>query len=98
MNTVEREGLKEQLRAMAANRGEGIGLDSPERWLIAGLKNAVSFFLHIDRLIPPGSVWYFEGCDILSDRVCFYEANKAPNAVCGGKRSAAKSHFPHNAV
>ena len=82
MDAVEREGLKEQLRAMAAGRGDGIDLDSPERWVIEDLKNSVSFFRHLDRLIPSGSVLYFEGCGILPDVARFYEANRASNVVC----------------
>lgn len=82
MDTIEREGLKEQLRAMAAGRGDGIDLDSKERWLIENLTDSVSFFRHLDRLIPTGSVLYFEGCSILPGVAHFYEANKALNAVC----------------
>ena len=82
MGTTEHDGLVEQLRPMAAGRGDGIDLDSPERWVIAGLKDSVSFFRHLERLIPVGSVLYFEGCDIVPNVVSFYEANKASNTVC----------------
>jgi hypothetical protein len=81
MDMTEREGLKEQLRAMAAGRGDGIDLDSPQRWVITDLKDSVSFFRQLDQLIPASSILYLEGCGIVPEVVCFYEANKAANAV-----------------
>ena len=44
MNATEREGLKEQLRVMAAGRGDGIDLDSVDRWVVEGLRDPVAFF------------------------------------------------------
>lgn len=67
---------------MAAGRGDGIDLDSQDRWMIEGLKDSISFFRHLDKLIPAGSVLYLEGCDILPEVTRFYEANRASNAVC----------------
>ena len=55
MDIAEREGLKEQLLAMAAGRGDGIDLDSVNRWVIAGLKDPASFFQQLHILIPADS-------------------------------------------
>ena len=82
MNDAERDMLKEQLRAMAAGRGDGIDLDSPERWVMEGIKDPVPFFQNLDKLIPGDSILYFEGCDINPEVVRFYEQNKAAGAVC----------------
>ncbi|HRI14244.1 MAG TPA: hypothetical protein PLX89_14715 [Verrucomicrobiota bacterium] len=82
MDSTEREAFKEQLRAMAAGRGDGIDLDSPERWAIEDLKDSVSFFRHLATLIPEGGILYFEGCEILPEVTRFYEANRTANAVC----------------
>jgi hypothetical protein len=82
MDVTGKSGVKEQLRAMAAGRGDGIDLDSPERWMIENLKDSISFFRNLDCLIPHGSVLYFEGCEILPEVAHFYEANKASNPVC----------------
>lgn len=81
MDNIDREGVKEQLRAMIAGRGDGIDLDSPERWIINDLKDSVSFFRQLPHLIPAGSILYFEGCGIHSDLRHFYESNRAPNAI-----------------
>jgi hypothetical protein len=67
---------------LAAGRGDAIDLDSPDGWVIEDLKDAVSFFRHIHRLIPAGSILYLEGCGIHSDVARFYQANRASNAVC----------------
>jgi hypothetical protein len=82
MNNAEREGLKEQLRAMAAGRGDGIDLDSTDRWVIEGLKDPVSFFKQLNLLIPADSILYFEGCYIVPEVAQFYERNRASNPVC----------------
>src|SRR5260221_3530962 len=81
MGTAEREGLKEQLRAMAAGRGDGIDLDSQDRWAVEGVKDPVAFFRHLALLIPEDSILYFEGDEVVPDAVRFYEANRAHNAV-----------------
>ena len=82
MNTTEREGLKEQLGAMAAGRGDGIDLDSVDRWVIEGLKDPSAFFRQLSGLIPWDSTLYFEGCDIVPEVAQFYERNRASNAIC----------------
>lgn len=81
MEEAERDGLKGQLRAMAAGLGAGIDLDTPQRWAIQGVVDPVSFFRHLDRLIPFGSILYFEGCGIHPELSRFYAANQAPDAV-----------------
>jgi len=82
VNAFDREGLKEQLRAMIAGRGDGIDLDSVDRWVIEGVKDPVAFFRHLGTLIPADSILYFEGTAILPEVACFYGKNRAANAVC----------------
>jgi len=82
MDATEREGLKEQLGAMAAGRGDGIDLNSQDRWVIKRLKNPMPFFHHLHELIPGDSILYFEGCAIIPEVVAFYEKHRAHNAVC----------------
>lgn len=82
MDATQREGLKVQLRVMAAGRGDGIDLDSTDRWVIEGLKDPIAFFRHLSLLIPWDSILYFEGCGIIPEVVQFYEGNRALNAVC----------------
>jgi hypothetical protein len=81
MSDTEREGLKEQLRAMAAGRGDGIDLDSTDRWVVEGLKDPIGFFQQLNLLIPTDSILYFEGCEIVPEVAQFYERNRASNAV-----------------
>jgi hypothetical protein len=83
MDTTERAILKEQLSAMAAGRGDGIELDTPERWVIGGLRQPVAFFRHLDLLIPKASILYFEGINVASEVARFYESRRpAKGAVC----------------
>src|SRR5438477_275905 len=82
MNDTEREVLKEQLRAMASGRGDGIELDSPDRWVVECLEDPGTFFRNLSLLIPAESVLYFEGINLAPEVVKFYEDNPAPNAVC----------------
>jgi hypothetical protein len=81
MNPGEREAFKEQLRAMAAGRGEGIDLASVDRWVIAGLQEPIAFFQRLNLLMPDNSILYFEGCTIHADVVRFYESNRAKHPV-----------------
>lgn len=82
MDAAEREGLIEQLRVMAAGRGDGIDLDSVDRWVIEGLTDAVGFFRHLALLIPADSILYFEGSAIVPEVAHFYQKHRAANAVC----------------
>jgi len=82
MAIIYSEGLKEQLRAMAAGRGDGIDLDSMDCWVIEGLKDAPAFFRQLNALIPGDSTLYFEGCDLNPEVTRFYEKNRATDAVC----------------
>ena len=82
MNATEREGLKEQLRVMAAGRGDGIDLDSVDRWVVEGLKDSIAFFRHLGDLVPPDSILYFEGSAIIPEAAQLYERNRAANPVC----------------
>ena len=67
---------------MAAGRGDGIDLDSADRWVIEGLKDPAAFFRQLSVLIPWDSTLYFEGCDIVPEVAQFYERNRAANAIC----------------
>jgi hypothetical protein len=82
VNSIARERLKEQLRAMIAGRGDGIDLDSVDRWVVEGVKDPIAFFRHIGELIPADSILYFEGTEIMPEVARFYENNRAANAVC----------------
>jgi hypothetical protein len=82
MDPSEREGLKEQLRVMASGRGDGIDLDSADRWVIEGLTDPVGFFRHLQILIPLDSILYFEGCETVPEAAQFYQKHRASNAVC----------------
>src|SRR5438270_11871222 len=81
MNTTDRDKLKEQLRAMAAGRGDGIDLDTPFHWVIEGLKQPVPFFKHLPELLPPDSILYVEGTSIAADIATFYSSHRPGNAV-----------------
>ena len=68
---------------MAAGRGDGIDLDSPECWTVEGLRDPGAFFRDLDRLIPADSILYFEATDPTAEVTEFYEANRAlSGAVC----------------
>jgi hypothetical protein len=83
MDSAERASFKEQLKAMAAGRGDGIDLDSPERWAIGNLLEPVAFFRHVELLIPGDSILYFEGMNLAREVVSFYESHRAiKGAVC----------------
>jgi len=81
MDLKEREAFKEQLRVMAAGRGDGIDLDSVDRWVIEDLRDAVAFFHQVSTLTPENSILYFEGCGIIPEVADFYARHRAPNAV-----------------
>ncbi len=81
MEEREREGFKEELRVMAAGCGDGIDLDTKERWMIEGLMDAGTFFRELGRLVPEDSILYFEGTELAEEVVQFYESNRAKHAV-----------------
>ena len=66
---------------MAAGRGDGIDLDSQDRWVVEGLKDPVAFFGRLSFLIPEDSILYFEGVSVVPEAVQFYEENRAKNAI-----------------
>lgn len=83
MDPSERELLKEQLSLMAAGRGDGIDLDSAERWVIGGLRDPGAFFQCLAQLIPKDSILYFEAINPAPEVIEFYETNRAHRgAVC----------------
>src|SRR5437764_68395 len=77
MDTAQATVLKEQLKAIAAGHGDGIALDTPERWVIEDIRDRTMFFKHLGLLIPADSILYIEGADIASDVAKFYEAHRA---------------------
>jgi hypothetical protein len=81
MDNTERAGLKEQLLAMAAGRGDGIDLDSKNRWVVEGLRNPPDFFRQLNTIIPEDSILYFEGCDTAKEVAEFFQKNRAANAI-----------------
>ena len=81
MADTNREELKEQLRVMAAGRGDGIDLDTPFHSVIEGLEQPVPFFEHLPKLLPANSILYVEGTSIAPDVAAFYSSHRARNAV-----------------
>jgi hypothetical protein len=81
MTDANREELKEQHRAMAAGRGDGIDLDTPSHWVVEGLKRPVPFFEHLPELLPLDSILYVEGTSIIPEVATFYSSHRARNAV-----------------
>ncbi len=83
MDPAKRELFKEQLSMMAAGRGDGIDLDSPQRWVVEGLRDPVDFCRCLAQLIPGDSILYFEAINPMPEVAEFYEANRArAGAVC----------------
>ena len=83
MNPADRENLKDHLRATIAGRTDGIDLDTPQHWVISGIRgrHASRFFELCEHLLRPDSIFYFEGTSIAPDIVAFYAQHRAPNAV-----------------
>jgi hypothetical protein len=81
MSDIDRELLKDQLRAMIAGRGDGIDLDTPFCWVIEGLRQPSAFFRHLPELLPPDSILYVEGTSIVPEVSSFYSSHRARNAV-----------------
>ena len=83
MDPSEREVLKEQLSLLAAGRGDGIDLDSPERWAVEGLRDPAAFFRYLAELIPRDSILYFEASeyDMLNRLLSVCSAPSAASAL-----------------
>lgn len=81
MDEAQRSSMMEQLRAMAAGRGDGIDLDSADQWVVGNLTEPAVFFRELAVLIPSDSVLYFEGCDMVPEVARFYESHRATNAI-----------------
>jgi hypothetical protein len=81
MKSGEREQLKDNLRAMAAGRGEGIDLDTPFHWVAENIKDSISFFEHLPKLLPAGTILYVEGTSISAEVAAFYQKHHAHSAV-----------------
>lgn len=81
MTTPDRDEIIQQLRALLAGRGDGIDLDTPFHWALAGVKQPEAFFQHLPVLLPPDSILYFEGTSIGSEPAAFYSAHRAAQAV-----------------
>jgi hypothetical protein len=78
---MKKEQMVEQLRAMAAGRGDGIDLNTPSNWIIKGLKQPDLFFEHLAKLLPPDAIIYVEGVTINAEAAAFYSSHRARNAV-----------------
>ena len=102
MRATDREEMIEQLRAMIAGGGDGIDLDTPFHWAVAGLKQPGPFFQHLPSLLPPDSILYVEGTRITPKMAAFYSAHRAPNAVAVARDTIAPvpaiHHFQFSAV
>jgi hypothetical protein len=81
MNAADREGLKEQLRVMAAGKGDKLDLNSKNVWIIENLQDPTAFFRCLKEIIPQASTLYFEGCTIVKEVAEFYKKHRAPNAL-----------------
>lgn len=81
MQPEEKENLKDQLRAMAAGRGDGIDLDTPRHWVVEGIADAGRFFDCLPMILPSEANLYFEGASILPEVAMFYETHLAKNPV-----------------
>lgn len=81
MNPSERNEILTQLRAMIAGRGDGIELDTPFHWAIAGLKQPRPFFQNLPAVLAPDSILYVEGTRIAPEVAEFYTVHRTPNAV-----------------
>jgi hypothetical protein len=83
MDIAQRAVLKEQLRAMAAGRGEGIELDTPEQWVIENVREPIAFFRHLGLLVPEDSILYIECAGVVPEVAKFYETHRATKGtVC----------------
>jgi hypothetical protein len=80
MSATGREEMIHQLRAMIPGRGDGIDLDTPFHWAVAGLKEPEPFFRHLPSLLPADSILYVEGTRIAPEMAAFYSVHRAPNA------------------
>jgi hypothetical protein len=87
MTHAEREKLKENLRTMAARRGDGIDLDTPFRWVVEGILQPEPFFRSLPTLLPSDAILYFEGASIARDVSEFYELHRASNAIAVARDS-----------
>ncbi len=81
MSTIDRNQLKDLLRAMVAGRCDGIDIDTPHHWVIEDLKRPASFFEHLPALLPSDSILYVEGTSISPEVASFYSTHRARNAV-----------------
>src|SRR5712672_565027 len=68
---------------MAAGRGDGIVLDTAERWVIENVRKPIPFFQHASFLIPEDSILYIEAVNPASEVARFYQSHRATKgAVC----------------
>lgn len=59
----------------------GIDLDTPFHWVIDRVDYPMLFFKHLSRLVPAGSILYFEGTKIVPAAAELYTAHRATNAL-----------------
>ena len=70
MNDRDRELLKDRLRVIGQD--QGIRLDTPEHWVIDGIKDPGLLFEHVSLIMEPPSVLYFEGTTIHPEAAAFF--------------------------
>jgi hypothetical protein len=58
-----------------------IDLDTPRYWVIDRVGYPMLFFKHVSKLLPPGSILYFEGGKIAPAAAELYAAHQATNAL-----------------
>src|SRR5207245_8775939 len=90
MSRVDRNKLKDEVRAVAEGHGAGIDLDTPSHWAVDGVKDPIEFFQHLPSLMAAGSVLYAEGTSIAPELSAFYVSNQVRSAV----RVARDTIFP----
>lgn len=59
----------------------GIDLDTPSHWVIDEVSYPTLFFKHFSKLLPAGSILYFEGTKIAPALAELYTAHRATNAL-----------------
>jgi len=59
----------------------GIDLDTPHHWVIDGVGYPMLFFKHLSKLVPAGTILYFEGTKIVPAAAQLYLAHRATNAM-----------------
>ncbi len=59
----------------------GIDLDTRSHWVINRVEYPILFFKHLSKLLPAGSILYFEGTKIAPAAAALYADHRATNAM-----------------